>query len=259
MASHASAGTPATYDRIGTGYGQVRRPDPRLAALINKALSGARTVVNVGAGAGSYEPPDVEVTAVDPSQVMLDQHPGSRRVRAHAEDLPFRDGVFDAAMGVLTVHHWTDFRRGLREMRRVSRRQVVFTWDPAHRPELWLIDEYLPQIRELDLSRFPTLSEVVEAMGAHTVSSFPIPYDFTDGFQNAFWRRPEQYLESSVRHASSSLAELPADVVEPAMERLRADLDSGAWAEHHADLLARDSMDYGYRLLVADQSGAGRH
>ncbi|AXI81107.1 class I SAM-dependent methyltransferase [Peterkaempfera bronchialis] len=256
MASSAAGGTPATYDRIGIGYRQVRRPDPRLGELIHRALGGARTVVNVGAGAGSYEPSDAEVTAVDPSQVMLDQHPGTAKVRAGAEDLPFPDGAFDAAMAVLTVHHWADLHRGLSELRRVAGRQVVFTWDPDHRPELWLVEEYLPEIRDLDQGRFTPLSEVAEALGAHTVLPFPIPHDFTDGLQTAYWRRPEYFLDPVVRQASSTFATLPTDVVAAAMARLRADLDSGAWESRHADLLRRDSVDYGYRLLVAGEDAA---
>nr|WSW48232.1 class I SAM-dependent methyltransferase [Streptomyces sp. NBC_01001] len=217
-------------------------------------MGGARTVVNVGAGAGSYEPQDAEVTAVDPSQVMLDQHPGPRKVKAGAEELPFADGAFDAAMAVLTVHHWKDLHRGLGELRRVSRRQAVFTWDPEHRPELWLVDEYLPEIRELDASRFTPVTQVAEALDAHTVLPFPIPHDFTDGLQTAYWRRPEAYLDPAVRAASSTFATLPPSVVEPAMERLRADLASGAWERRHAHLLGQESVDYGYRLVVAGES-----
>lgn len=241
----------ATYDRIGMGYRDIRRPDPRLHALIAQALEGARTVVNVGAGTGSYEPEGAEVTAVDPSLVMLDQHPGTMKVKATAEALPFADGSFDAAMAVLTVHHWPELRRGLAELRRVARRQAVFTWDPAHRPELWLLEEYLPEIRELDHSRFTPLTEVADALDAHTVVPFSIPHDFTDGFQCAYWRRPEFYLDPVVRRASSTFAQLPPAVVEPAIARLRADLDSATWHRRHADLLDQQSMDYGYRLLIA--------
>ncbi|MFE2146702.1 class I SAM-dependent methyltransferase [Streptomyces sp. NPDC059456] len=250
----AQGRTAAAYDRIGVGYKKARRPDPRLAALIGRALDGARTVVNVGAGTGSYEPPEAEVTAVDPSQVMLDQHAGPRKVKAGAEALPFADGAFDAAMAVLTVHHWTDLHRGLAELRRVSRRQAVFTWDPEHRPELWLVDEYLPEIRELDRGRFTAVAEVAEALDAHTVLTFPIPHDFTDGLQTAYWRRPEAYLDPAVRAASSTFATLPPSVVEPAMERLRADLESGAWHRRHAHLLEQRNVDYGYRLVVAGEA-----
>lgn len=242
---------PASYDRIGHGYRDIRRPDPRLHALIEDALSGARTVVNVGAGAGSYEPRGAQVTAVDPSQVMLDQHPGPRKVRAGAEELPFPDGAFDAAMAVMTVHHWPDLARGLAEMRRVARRQVVFTWDPVHRPLLWLLDEYLPEIREMELARFTPAADVAASLGAHGVQPFPIPHDFTDGFQIAYWRRPECFLDPVIRSASSTFAVLPPEVVDPAMARLSADLTSRAWYRRHADLLGLPAMDYGYRLIVA--------
>ncbi len=249
-AGPAPAAVPV-YDRIGVGYRDVRRPDPRLAAVLRRALDGARTVVNVGAGAGSYEPGDLDVTAVEPSRVMLGQHPGGRKVQACAEELPFPDGAFDAATAVMTVHHWTDLARGLAELRRVARRQVVFTWDVAHRPELWLLAEYLPEIRAMEEARFRPVAEVAGLMGAHTVLAFPIPHDFTDGFQTAYWRRPERFLDPAVRAANSTFAQLPADVVEPAMARLRADLDSGTWARRHAGLLAREAVDYGYRVLIA--------
>lgn len=253
MNNTSSGRAPALYDHIGTGYSHVRVPDPRLHALISGALSGARTVVNVGAGAGSYEPEDAEVTAVDPSQVMLDQHPGAVKVKAGAEELPFPDDSFDAAMAVMTIHHWPDTRRGFAELRRVARRQAVFTWDPSHRPRLWLLDEYLPEIREMEEARFAPLTEVAEALGAHTVLPFDVPHDFTDGFQIAYWRRPEFFLDPAVRQASSTFARLPPSVVEPAIARLRADLDSGAWHRRHTDLLARETMDYGYRLLIAGE------
>jgi SAM-dependent methyltransferase len=253
MQPAAAGRSPAIYDRIGTGYKHIRHPDPRLHALIGQALAGARTIVNVGAGAGSYEPADADVTAVDPSQVMLDQHPGIAKVKAGAEDLPFRNGSFDAAMAVMTVHHWQDLHRGLAELHRVSRRQVVVTWDPTHRPRLWLLDEYLPEIRELEHARFTPLSEVTDALDAHTVLPFPIPHDFTDGFQIAYWRRPEFYLDPVARQASSTFAQLPPAVVEPAIARLRADLQSGAWQRRHADLLCQEGVDYGYRLLIAGE------
>lgn len=188
--SASGRGHTAKYDRIGVGYREIRRPDPRLASLIAGALGDARTVVNVGAGAGSYEPEDREVTAVDPSQVMLDQHPGTRKIKAGAEELPFEDGQFDAAMAVMTVHHWPDPARGLAELRRVSRRQAVFTWDPEHSTELWFFEEYLPEIGERERSTFVPLSVVTGALDAHTVVPFPVPHDFTDGFRAAFWRRP---------------------------------------------------------------------
>jgi SAM-dependent methyltransferase len=241
----------AAYDRIGAGYSRVRRPDQRLAILITEGLGDARTVVNIGAGAGSYEPAGRQVVAVEPSAVMLGQHPGASRIQASAESLPFADRSVDAAMAIMTVHHWADLAAGLREMRRVARRQVVFTWDPDHDRELWVISEYLPEIRRIEHARFPSLAEMARLLGAHTIRPFEIPFDFADGYQPAFWRRPEAYLDPRVRAASTTFAQLPGSIVEPAMERLRADIGSGAWADRHHDLLGADRIDYGYRLLVA--------
>jgi SAM-dependent methyltransferase len=248
-------GGPQAYDRIGVGYAAVRRPDPRLAAMIAGAIGDAETIVNVGAGTGSYEPPDRAVVAVEPSSVMLAQHRGTRRVQGTAEHLPFDDATFDVAMAVLTVHHWDDLNRGLAELRRVSRRQVVFTWDPAHRPLLWIVADYVPAIGVMETARFAFVPRIVAALGAHTVSTFEIPHDFTDGFQAAFWRRPEMYLDPAVRSASSTFASLPRDKVEPGIERLRRDLESGNWHRTYGDLLLREKVDYGYRLIVAGESG----
>lgn len=241
----------ATYDRIGVGYGLVRRPDPRLTALIHAALGDAELVLNVGAGAGSYEPTDRQVVAAEPSQVMLGQHPGLRRVRAVAGALPFGSRSFDAAMAIMAVHHWPDLLVGLDEMRRVAARQVVFTWDPEFDRELWVVSEYVPQIRAIEHARFTPLSTLVSALDAHTVRRFEIPWDFSDGYQPAFGHRPEAYLDPSIRAASSTFAQLPDSVVEPAMDRLRRDLQSGAWHERHRGLLDSDRMDFGYRLVVA--------
>jgi SAM-dependent methyltransferase len=245
-------GGPQAYDRIGVGYAAVRLPDPRLAAMISQAIGDAETVVNVGAGTGSYEPPDRSVVAVEPSSVMLAQHRGRRRVRGTAEHLPFDDATFDVAMAVLTVHHWQDLDRGLAELRRVSRRQVIFTWDPSHRPQLWIMADYVPAIGAMETARFALVPRIVAALDAHTVSTFEIPYDFTDGFQAAYWRRPEMYLDPAVRSASSTFASLPAEEVEPGIERLRSDLLSGNWHRTYGDLLSRETADYGYRLIVAD-------
>jgi SAM-dependent methyltransferase len=241
----------AKYDRIGLGYAEQRRPDPRLTAMINKAIGDAETVLNVGAGAGSYEPTDRPVVALDPSPVMLAQHRGSRRVQGVAEHLPFDDGSFDAAMAVLTVHHWEDLNRGLAEIRRVSRRQVIFTWDPNHRPKLWIAHDYVPAIDSMDTARFVSLSVIAEALDAHTVLNFEIPHDFTDGFQAAFWRRPEMYLDPAIRSASSTFASLPPALIERGIEMLRSDLETGVWKRTYGHLLTKESADYGHRILVA--------
>ena len=241
----------ARYDSIGIGYGKIRQPDARLAAAIARALGDAAQVLNIGAGAGSYEPRDREVTAVEPSAVMLSQHPGAWRVQARAGRLPFADKTFDAAMATMTVHHWPDLEAGLREMQRVSRRQVVFAWDPEHASDLWLQTEYLPGSATFERSRHPPLARVAALMQAHPIVPFEIPHDFTDGLQHAFWRRPQAYLNPQVRAASSMFPLLPTEVVDAAVAQLAADISSGVWAQRHADLLSCDSMDYGFRILIA--------
>lgn len=241
----------AAYDRLGVDYRNVRRPDPRLATLIEEALGEAETVLNVGAGTGSYEPADRQVVAIEPSEVMLAQHSGSRRVQGEAECLPFPDARFDAAMAILTVHHWQDLMRGLMELKRVAGRQVIFTWDPDHDRRLWIATEYVPAIIAMEAGRFATVSRIVETLDAHTVRRFEMPHDFTDGFQATFWRRPEAYLDPRIRAASSTFASLPSELVEPGIAQLRRDLKSGLWAREHSDLLRLDSVDYGYRVIVA--------
>jgi hypothetical protein len=243
---------PRTYDRIGAGYGQIRRTDVRLAQALQRARGGAHSVLNVGAGSGSYEPVTGWVVAAEPSAVMLAQHPGICRIQARAEELPFLDQSFDVAMAVMSVHHW-DLERGLTEMKRVSRRQVVFCWDPDHETELWMIEEYLPELGRFERSRHPGIETVAEGLGAHTITPFLIPHDFADGFQHAFWRRPDAFLDPAVRAASSMYALAGSYDVESGIERLRADLDSGAWSRSHADLLGRAEMDYGYRIIVGGE------
>lgn len=241
----------ALYDRIGAGYSVWRRPDPRVAARIAEALGPARTVVNVGAGAGSYEPVDRPVAAVEPSAEMIRQRPSSAApaVRASAEALPFRDGAFDAAMAILTLHHWPDRRAGLREMRRTARgRIVILTWDPAH-PGFWLVQDYFPEILATDLVSMPPVEEIAEVLGPLAVRPVPVPADCIDGFLGAYWRRPEVYLDAGARGAISSFAHLAE--VETGLARLRADLADGSWERRNAALLDQPELDIGYRLLVA--------
>ena len=242
----------ARYDAIGRTYTATRGTDPRIAARIWDALGDARTVVNVGAGTGSYEPPDRDVTAVEPSAVMIAQRPlgAAPAVQASAEALPFEDASFDAAMAVLTLHHWSDLRAGCAELRRVARdRVVVFSWDPTYVGRMWLGPEYFPQYSREDAEGFPSLAEQAAALGAEA-KVVPIPWDCRDGFFSAFWRRPEAYLDPAVRAGISTLAKRSDDELAEGLARLRADLESGAWARRHADLLERDELDLGYRLLV---------
>jgi Methyltransferase domain len=241
----------ALYDRIGRSYVATRGEDPRIAAAIHAALGDARTVLNVGAGAGAYEPRDRAVTAVEPSAVMRAQRPrhAAPCVDARAEALPFRDGAFDAAMAVFSDHHWGDRLGGLRELRRVARRAVVMQWDPATRDVFWLARDYLPSFGyDLD----GTFDAARAALGVTREEVVPIPHDCRDGFLLAYWRRPEAYLDPIVRANISVFALLPAAEVEAMVAALRADLESGAWERRNADLLGRAEYDLGLRLLVAE-------
>jgi SAM-dependent methyltransferase len=226
-------------------------PDARIAAHVRAALGDARTVVNVGAGTGSYEPP-LQVVAVEPSAVMLAQRPvgAAPAVRARAEALPFADGAFDAALAVLTTHHWADAGAGLAEMARVAGRQVVLTWDQGFTAQhFWFLTDYLPEAaeREAGLAAAATVSA---AWPDARVLPVPVPWDCTDGFFAAYWRRPEAFLVPAVRAGISGLALLDQRLVDDAVRRLAADLDSGAWSARHADLLDRSELDCGYRLVV---------
>ena len=241
------------YDRIGAGYAAQRRPDPRIAAAILEALGGCDPVLNVGAGAGSYEPRDRRVVAVEPARTMLRQRArdAAPAVQGSGVRLPFADGAFAAALAVLTIHHWPDQERGLAELRRVARERVVLlTWVPDV-AELWLTRDYFPGILALDRRLFPGLDELARRLGPLQARAVPVPHDCVDGFLGAHWRRPAAYLEPTVRAAMSSFAHLPPDELERGLERLRADLASGAWAARQADILGRDALDIGYRLIVA--------
>ncbi|MCP5086055.1 MAG: class I SAM-dependent methyltransferase, partial [Rhodobacteraceae bacterium] len=238
----------ALYDTIGKTYSQHRQPDPRIAARINAALGTAKTVLNVGAGTGSYEPEDRTVTAVEPSAEMIRQRPATAApvIQANAESLPFADNSFDAAMAILTIHHWTDQAQGLRELRRVSQgRVVILTFDPDFR-NFWLAD-YLPEIDEIDQRQMPGLSDFESQLGPVKSIPVPIPHDCIDGILCAYWRRPSAYLDPQVRAGSSTFSKL-GDISGP-LERLEQDIASGEWERRYADLLAKEECDFGYHLV----------
>lgn len=240
----------AKYDTIGLNYAELRRPDPRIGARIAKALGPARTVVNIGAGTGSYEPSDRDVTAVEPSIEMIRKRsPGAAPVvQASADSLPFPDRSFDAAMAVLTIHHWPDKQAGLREIRRVTRGPIVIlTFDPGARP--WLTD-YFPQLSALDEAQMPSLTDYARWLGSVRIEPVPVPRDCSDGFLYAYWVRPHAYLDARVRSGSSSFWSI--DDVGSGLERLRGDLETGEWQRAYGHLLHQPDYDAGYRLVIAD-------
>jgi SAM-dependent methyltransferase len=239
------------YDTIGVTYTVTRRTEPRIAAQIWAALGDARTVLNVGAGTGSYEPPDRDVLAVEPSAVMRSQRPPDAApcLAAAAERLPFDDQSFDAAMAVATTHHWQDLKAGLREMKRVARRLVVFTFDFDRLGDFWLTRDYLPELPGRIVG-YPSLTEQATLIGARTEPVL-IPWDCVDGFFEAYWRRPEAYLDENVRRGISVWSKLGPGIEQRAVRSLRDDLASGKWAERNRDLLDLDAVDLGIRLLIA--------
>jgi SAM-dependent methyltransferase len=243
--------TKRIYDTIGVSYTATRRTEPRIAAKIWATLESAHTVLNVGAGTGSYEPRDRDLIAVEPSAVMRGQRPADAApcIAATADRLPFPDQSFDAAMAVLTDHHWPDPIAGLREMRRVAHRVVVFNFDAAHIHEFWLTRDYLPELTALAAGH-PTMAQKAEAIGAR-LEKVVIPWDCTDGFLHAFWRRPEQYLYREVRNGISLFAAIGPKAEQRMVKDLRADLDSGRWADRNRDITGLDEADMGARLLIA--------
>jgi len=241
------------YDTIGRSYAQTRRTDPRIASAIWRALGEARTVVNVGAGTGSYEPADRRIVAVEPSRTMIEQRAAGAAValQAVAESLPFPDDTFDAALAVLTIHHWTDVELGLREMQRVARGQVVFMFNHVTSNEFWLVADYFPEVRELETEKPPTSEAVAAMLDATRIEAVPVPSDCIDGFGGSFWNRPEAYLDPAVQEGMSSFAQLDPAVRARGTARLRADLASGAWDARYGGLRALPELDLGYRLVVA--------
>ena len=242
------------YDRIGGGYTRGRREEPRIAAALHWVLGDADSVLNVGAGTGSYEPRDRPVVAVEPSAVMVAQRPAGAApaVRATAEALPFADGSFGAAMAVLSVHHWADKPRGLAEMRRVARGPVVlFGGSDRSLNTTWWLHDYFPAARHLVAGRTYPPERIAEVLGGVTVIPVPIPADCTDGFEGAYWRRPHAILDPAIWRATSALSLIGDAERASGMAHLSADLDSGEWERRYGHLLALDELDLGYRVIVS--------
>jgi SAM-dependent methyltransferase len=243
------------YDEAdGAGYAGQRRSDPRIASMVHAALGDATTVVNVGAGAGSYEPVDRAVTAIEPSAAMRAQRPASltEAVDAVAENLPFPDSSFDAAMATVTIHQWRDTDAGLREMRRVSRGPVVLlTADPDALLRFWLA-EYAARLLAADAARFPSVDHICEVLGGtSTVTAVPIPLDCVDGFGEAFYGRPERLLDPAVRQAQSGWGFIDPAEAGRSVERLRAALESGDWDRRYGALRTQPEYVSSIRLITA--------
>jgi SAM-dependent methyltransferase len=243
----------ALYDSIGRTYSSTRRADPRIAAAIADALGDAASVVNVGTG--SYEPAQT-IAAIEPSQVMIAQRPpgSAPAVQAVAEHIPLSDRCADAALAVLTVHHWSDVAAGVAEMRRIARRRlVIFTWYPRKFSSFWLLNEYLPEAAKVDAAMAEPLMVLAQLLRGAEVRPVPVPHGSTDGFAAAYWRRPEAYLDPAVQAGISILAMIGADGMHDGLSRLADDLRTGRWHENHADLMQLDTLDIGYSPIIANQ------
>ncbi|MEM8773040.1 MAG: class I SAM-dependent methyltransferase [Pseudomonadota bacterium] len=241
----------ALYDKIGIGYAGLRKPDLRIAKLIHNGLGDTQSVLNVGAGTGSYEPSGRSLIAIEPSAEMIRQRPPSAAcvVQGVAERLPFADRTFDTAMAVLTIHHWSNLKEGLLEMRRVARGPlVILTFDP-NASYFWLKD-YLPEIVLIDQPIMPQMDAYEQILGEVAITTVPIPHDCTDGFLGAYWRRPHAYHNPLVRSAISTFSKI--DDPTPSLQRLEEDLQSGAWEERYGALMGEQKLDIGYRLVVAE-------
>jgi hypothetical protein len=241
------------YESLADGYPVYRRPDPRIENAISLALGDAATVLNVGAGAGSYEPVDRTVTAVEPSASMRAQRPPGRpAIDATAEDLPFDDDSFDASMATFSVHQWSDVEAGLAEMRRVTRGPVaILSADPASVEQFWLTD-YAPEVMATEASRYPAIDRLARGLGGHVeVIVVPIPFDCVDGFNQAYFGRPELLLDPGARAANSAWSFVGADVESRFVRALSGDLESGAWDEKYGFLRSQSEFDGALRLVVA--------
>ena len=242
------------YDKIGKSYSVGRRTDPKLAKQMHQFLSGSHSILNIGAGTGSYEPANMEVIALEPSEVMISQRPkGSAPVvQGVAENLPFEDKQFSHCMTVLSMHHWTDRDKAFSEIKRVTREKfVALTWSPLGKEEpYWLYRDYLKAIPELNRSIFPNVNELRQYFAHVEEYVLPIPHDCQDGFDGAYWKRPQAFLDPEVRANMSVFSKIKN--VDAILERLQQDVESGAWHKKNAGILALDELDIGYRIFVAE-------
>lgn len=239
------------YDKNASFYAQERKPDPGITLQIHKALEGCTSILNIGAGTGSYEPVCQNLVALEPSIKMINQRKCKNRViQGIAENLPFADKSFDAVMAILTIHHWSDLAKGLSECRRVARKKIaILTWNPES-DGFWLTQQYFPQILEIDQKIFPTLSVLQTILGTVTIENVLVPADCTDGFLGAYWKRPEAYLDDRIRSAMSSFSKIGR--VQETLLKLGNDIQTGKWFTDHSELLKKEYHDVGYRLIIAE-------
>lgn len=243
------------YDKHGQKYSGYRRTDPRIEEYVYTGLGSAKTILNVGAGAGAYEPEDRYVIAVEPSRVMRSQRQHANKMPAvigTAESLPFDDDSFDASMAMVTVHHWLDIRKGLQELRRVTREQVlIMTFDPDALDDFWNA-HYFPEIVEVEKSRYPTIDFITKALSGNCeVQSIPIPFDCEDGFQEAYYGRPEAFLEKEIRLSQSAWGFVSDEVEEQLVKSLSDDLKSGEWDKKYGKFRRMSSYTCALRLIIA--------
>ena len=245
----------AGYGAIGTSYRRYRRPDPRIARVVSAALGSARTVCNVGAGAGSYEPSDRRVVAVEPSTTMRAQRSTDAApvLAATAEALPFGTGAFEAAMTTFSVHQWADLAAGLAELRRVSRGPVtVLTGDPDRLDLFWLAS-YCPEVLDVEGRRYPSVDDLAAGLGGdvrHEV--VPVPLDCLDGFNEAYYGRPEALLDPQARRSCSAWSFVDGAVVDRFEAHLASDLADGSWDRRWGHLRSRPEFAGSLVLVVAE-------
>lgn len=243
------------YDQLGQKYSGYRKTDPRIAQYVYDHLADAKTVLNVGAGSGSYEPADKYVVAVEPSITMRSQRINNGRIpaiNAKADNLPFDDNAFDASMAMVTIHHWPDIDKGLTELRRVTKNQVIImTFDPDALDNFWNVN-YFPQLIEVEKARYPSIESIKESLGGNCeVISIPIPFDCIDGFQEAFYGRPEAFLEKEVRMSQSAWGFLPKGVEEKIVQALKNDLESGEWDKKYGHFRTQPTFTCALRLIIS--------
>ncbi|MBK6511163.1 MAG: class I SAM-dependent methyltransferase [Haliea sp.] len=242
----------ALYDTIGKEYSVGRRTDPKIAAHISRFLAGAASILNIGAGTGSYETGDANLIAVEPSRMMINQRSSGAYpvAQASAESLPFKDGAFTHSMTVLSMHHWSNRTEAFKEIKRVTtQRFVAVTWNPASKP-YWLSADYFPEIHHVDQAIFPSLQELTIAFPGMKFHSLPIPSDCIDGFTAAYWAKPQAYLDPIARQSMSTFTKIGN--VESGLSKLESDLKSGIWENRYAEVTGLMELDVGYKVAVWD-------